>query len=306
DALRLAWQRVAPGGVLSISFMVFRQRFIAERIARSIEAATGEAPLVVASKGKDTFAFIRARGISRADLAKRLGVSPVEDLGRDIRVSTDDWPFLYIRPGIFPSGYVAVLSVVLILAMGASRAAFGKGFYSRRRFDVPLFLFGAAFLLIETRSITNLSLLFGSTWIVNAAVFGGVLLLANIANAAVRKGSDHLVVPAVALLFVSLAVALLVTNSALSVLPLGIARAAGILINVLPIGFAGVLFSALLARSTDPVASLGSNLLGAVLGGILEYGSMIAGLRAMAAVAAAIYVVAVTVAGKRLRRPEPA
>ncbi len=306
DALRLAWQRVAPGGVLSISFMVFRQRFIAERIARSIEVATGEAPLVVASEGHDTFAFIRARGISRADLARRLGVSAVEDLGRDIRVSTDDWPFLYIRPGTFPSGYVAVLSVVFILAVGASRAAFGKGFYSRRRFDLPLFLFGAAFLLIETRSITNLSLLFGSTWIVNAAVFGGVLLLANIANAAVRKGSDHLVVPAAALLFVSLAVALLVTNSALSILPLGIARTAGILINVLPIGFAGVLFSALLARSTDPVASLGSNLLGAVLGGILEYGSMIAGLRAMAAVAAAIYVVAVTIAGKRLRRPEPA
>ncbi len=303
DALRLAWERVAPGGVLSISFMVFRQRFIAERIAQSIELATGEAPLVVASEGHDTFAFIRARGVSRAELARRLGVTPVEDLGRDIRVSTDDWPFLYIRPGTFPAGYVAVLSIVLILALASSRLAFGKGFYSRRRFDGPLFLFGAAFLLIETRSITNLSLLFGSTWVVNAAVFGGVLLIANVANAAVRKGSDHLVVPAAALLILSMAGALLVTNSALSMLPLGIARATGILINVLPIGFAGVLFSALLARSPDPVASLGSNLVGAVLGGVLEYGSMIVGLRAMAAVAGAIYLLAIAISWKRLRQP---
>jgi SAM-dependent methyltransferase len=306
DALRAAWQRVSPGGVLSISFMIFRQRFIAERIARSIEIATGEAPLVVASEGHDTFAFIRARGISRPELARRLGATPVEDLNRDIRVSTDDWPFFYIRPGIFPAGYVAVLSAILLLAMAASRAAFGKGFYSRRRFDLPLFLFGAAFLLIETRSITNLSLLFGSTWIVNAAVFGDVLLLATIANAAVRKGTRHLIVPSAVLLLVSVTGALLVTNSTLSLLPLGTARAAGIFINVLPIGFAGVLFSALLARSPDPVASLGSNLLGAVLGGILEYGSMIAGLRLMAGVAGLIYLLALILARKRLLSPEPA
>jgi hypothetical protein len=232
-------------------------------------------------------------------------VAPVEGLNRDIRVSTDDWPFLYIRPGLFPAGYVAVLSIVFILSVAASRAAFGKGFYSRRRFDVPLFLFGAAFLLLETRSITNLSLLFGSTWIVNAAVFGGVLLLANVANTAVSKGADRFVTPTVILLLVSLTFALLITNSAISALPLALGRVAGIVVNVLPIGFAGVLFSVLLARSPDPAAALGSNLIGAVLGGILEYGSMIAGLRAMAAVAAVIYVLALTIGAKRLRRSSP-
>ena len=34
----------------------------------------------------------------------------------------------------------------------------------------------AAFLLLETRSLVTFSLLFGTTWFVNAAVFAGVLL----------------------------------------------------------------------------------------------------------------------------------
>ena len=35
---------------------------------------------------------------------------------------------------------------------------------------------GAAFLLLETRYVTGFALLFGSTWLVNALVFAGVLL----------------------------------------------------------------------------------------------------------------------------------
>ena len=40
-----------------------------------------------------------------------------------------------------------------------------------------MFLLGAAFLLLETRAVTQLSLLFGSTWIVNTSVFGGILAM---------------------------------------------------------------------------------------------------------------------------------
>ena len=46
---------------------------------------------------------------------------------------------------------------------------------------------GAGFLLIETRGVTALSLLFGSTWLVNAAVFAGILLLALVANEVVAR-----------------------------------------------------------------------------------------------------------------------
>jgi hypothetical protein len=48
----------------------------------------------------------------------------------------------------------------------------------------------------------------------------------------------------------------------------------------------------LLARSCNPTAALGSNLMGAVVGGCLEYLSMVAGLRALALLAFVLYLAA--------------
>lgn len=47
--------------------------------------------------------------------------------------------------------------------------------------------------------------------------------------------------------------------------------------------------SSLLKRSKDSAEALGSNLIGAVLGGVLEYSSMVLGLKAMALVALCFY-----------------
>ena len=66
------------------------------------------------------------------------------------------------------------------------------------------------------------------------------------------------------------------------------------------LGFAGVIVSTQLARSPSPAAALGSNLLGSVLGGCLEYLSMLTGLRFLALLALALYLGAF---GLLLRRP---
>lgn len=55
----------------------------------------------------------------------------------------------------------------------------------------------------------------------------------------------------------------------------------------------------LLARSPNPTASLGSNLLGAVVGGCLEYLSMVVGLGALALLAFALYLVALLILQRR-------
>src|SRR2546423_1572908 len=62
-----------------------------------------------------------------------------------VRASTDDWPFLYIRPRTFPTGYVAVLGGVLLIALIATRAVYGRAMFTRGGFDPALFLMGAAF-----------------------------------------------------------------------------------------------------------------------------------------------------------------
>ncbi len=48
--------------------------------------------------------------------------------------------------------------------------------------NLHLFLLGAGFMLLETKAITELSLLFGSTWIVNAVVITAFLVMGLLAN----------------------------------------------------------------------------------------------------------------------------
>jgi len=287
EALRSAWRHVAPGGAMTISFGITRTPFIADRIAANLRAATGREPAVVPLRGFGAVLFVVSNGASLAPLAQQPPLAT-----RPIRVSTDDWPFLYVRPDVFPRGYVTVLACIALLAVAGAAAVYGASLFTPARFDGVMFFFGAAFLLIETRSVTDLSLLLGSTWIVNAAVFAAVLLLASIANFAVLRWPAMRAALVFALLFAALGVAYLVRPQTLLALPPLPGVTLGALLNALPIGLAGLLFSGILASSRDAAGSLGSNLLGAVAGGIAEYSSMLIGLRNITLVAIAFYAAA--------------
>ena len=90
-------------------------------------------------------------------------------------------------------------------------------------------------------------------------------------------------------LFAALLISYLVRPSQLLAFPLLERGVLGGLLNALPIGFAGVIFSTLLSRSEDATSSLGSNLVGAMAGGCLEYASIVTGLRFLPAIAIALY-----------------
>jgi hypothetical protein len=79
---------------------------------------------------------------------------------------------------------------------------------------------------------------------------------------------------------------------ALNALPTLARGVLGGLLVGLPIGFAGVIVSARLRKTAKPAASSGSNLLGAVIGGCLEYLSMWTGLRSLVLLAGLFYALA--------------
>ena len=162
-------------------------------------------------------------------------------------------------------------------------------------FIIALFLMGAGFLLIETRGVTSLSLLFGSTWVVNSAVFSGVLVMALVANEAVCRFRPTRLRIWFAGLLASVVLLWAIPPSMLTGLGVVTRGALGGMINGLPVAFAGVIVSILLARSRNAAASLGSNLLGSVVGGCLEYLSMVTGLRGLALLALALYLAALLV-----------
>src|SRR5262249_12304903 len=149
-----------------------------------------------------TFIVSKPQATLHAERLPFESVAPQQGLSA-VRTTSDDWPFLYVRPATFPTAYVAMLLAVLALAVAGARWAFGRQVVGAG-FDPTLFLMGAGFLLVETRSVTSLSLLFGSTWIVNAAVFGGVLSMALLGTLYVQRFGAPPVVGCFALLLVSL------------------------------------------------------------------------------------------------------
>jgi hypothetical protein len=206
----------------------------------------------------------------------------------NVRTVSDDWPFLYLSPGDTPWGYLVLLLGVIGTAVFAVSRVFG-GAALKRDFDAPLFFMGAAFLLLETRGVTVLSLLFGSTWTVNVAVFAGILSTALAANLWVSRSRPANFMIWFVPLMLSLALLYAVPISALNQLDLLARGVVGGLLIGLPVGFAGIIVSSLLDRSHNATASLGSNLLGAVLGGCLEYLSMWTGLKALVVIAMLLY-----------------
>jgi hypothetical protein len=293
QGVRAAWKHVAPGGHLSLAISCTAGRWFYERLHWTIAAATGREPSDYYSPlHGGTVTFVVTREDTQlnpgADQLAPL-VHPVSTPGTTITTS-DDWPFLYIRPGAVPWGYCAVLAAILLFATVTVRSVFGFGRSGKTaHFHWPLFLMGAAFLLIETRGVTSLSLLFGSTWVVNSAVFAGILIMVLLGNTAVRRWKWNKPEPWFGVLFASVGLLYGLPVGWLHTLPLFTRGLLGGLMTGLPIGVAGVIVPMLLARSAEPAAALGANLLGAVLGGCLEYLSMYAGLSALALLALALY-----------------
>ena len=124
----------------------------------------------------------------------------------------------------------------------AIRRVYGSEMFTGRRFDVPLFLMGAAFMLLETRMVTELSLLFGSTWIVNSAVFAGILSMVLFANWAVGRWEPKYPQRYYLPLAISLLATWVTGAGILNRLPLLERSLVGGLLYALPVGFAGLIF----------------------------------------------------------------
>ena len=152
-----------------------------------------------------------------------------------------------------------------------------------------MFFMGSAFLLVETKNISQLSLLFGATWVTNAVVFSSIFVMAIAANLIVERWRiTHL--PALfILLWGGLAVSYFMPFSDLTRLsPLGGGLIGGG-VTALPVLFSSLIFANFFQHTREPATALGSNILGGLFGGALEALSIFLGIRAMALLAIAVY-----------------
>jgi hypothetical protein len=298
ESFRSARDRLAPDGTL-IAYHMSANPHIGAKLYQMIGEAFGEPPGVFFEPDYlFNLTFVAGHG---ARAVPPLSPSVLQTLSASTERPHDDWPYLYLTERTIPAHYIAALLTVLLITGFFMRV--GAPSASATRWDMPMFFMGAGFLLVETKSVTEMSLLFGSTWTVNVLVFTAILLMVLIANVIVQRRRPRGTRWLFGGLFGALVIAYFIPVSAL--LPLGTAGQwlTGGLMVALPILFASLIFSTLLARRHDASRALAYNLLGAILGGVLEYSAMALGIKAMYIVAGLLYAGAALYALREDRRP---
>jgi hypothetical protein len=214
----------------------------------------------------------------------------------DTRLATDDWPMLYLREPMIPGvslrggGIMAVIAVLMLAPFmrrptGSSAQPTGL--------LVQMFFLGAGFMLVETKAVVHMALLFGGTWIVNSVVIFAVLVMILIANLFVAIARPERLAFYYLALLASLVVSALVPMDTF----LGMDRTAQIvaasILAFTPIFFAGVVFAVSFTRAVEPDRAFGANIAGAMFGGLAEYSSMLLGFQYLLFVAVALYVISI-------------
>jgi hypothetical protein len=291
EALERVRALLAPGGSVACCFATGRP-WLTERFVRLFEEVFGKPPLVL--DGGRGFTVLSGERDDYARLALAAGARPLSH-ARDpalasMPIPTDDWPFLYQqwqRPlPTFLWGLVimAALGVAAVFALlpREQRTARGQGRY---------FWLGVSFLLVEVKSISQLALVWGSTWKVSAIVIGVIMveiLLANLVVARLRVRRTGL---AYVLLLATLFASYLFDPSRVAAEGYLVGRVLPTLVLLVPLFFAGIVFAVAFERAPRPDAAFGWNLMGGVLGGFLEYGSLVFGFRFLTLVAVGTYAV---------------
>ena len=282
EAITSAREHLKPGGAFAM-YNSYRRSWLLDRYAGTLTEVFGHAPCIDTVGGGNKQAAL----VIGVDAGGQQCATTWQASGPVPAASTDDRPFPYLRtPGI-PVYYLLVLGLILGAALVSVRAVAGP--LRQMRPYADLFLMGAAFLLLETRYVTGFALLFGTTWLVNAMVFAGVL--ASVVAAV--ELSRRVRLPSIKVLYAVLAGALVlaaaVPSTLLLGLPLPLRLLAAVALAFAPIFCANLVFADRFADTASSTSAFGANLLGALLGGALEYLALLTGYHALLALVALLY-----------------
>jgi SAM-dependent methyltransferase len=294
QAFESARDHLKPGGAFAM-YNYYRETWLIDRLASTAQEAFNHTPCVD-KVGDGLQQAVVTVGLTEAD--QTCGTAWAGPAANTPPPATDNRPFLYLFTDRIPSLYLVTLGLVLLAGLIGVGIAGGGSSYRRMRPYADLFLLGAGFMLLETKSITGFALLFGTTWVVNAIVFAGVLIAVLAAVEVTRRFKTPPLKAMYVVLFAGLLLSWLFPDSWLLSMPVPLRAVVAVLIAFLPIFAANVVFAKRFTETADGTASFGANLLGAMLGGCLEYLALVIGYHGLLIVAAVLY------AGAFLLRPK--
>jgi len=220
----------------------------------------------------------------------------IEESNSTLRPATDNWPFLYTREAVVPGlnwrGVLLtlVLSASLWFVFGGKKALASEA-GTKPDYDSMFraFFLGAGFMLVETKAVVEMALLFGGTWMVNTAVFAAILVMSLAGNLFAGKVNPKRLEPYYIGLFITLGIGLIVSPSAFLGLNPTVQVIGACLLVFAPIAFAGVVFATSFKRTAQPDRVFGANVAGALVGGLAENTSVMLGFQLLLCVAVGFY-----------------
>ena len=292
EALKAARRLLKPDGVFIIKFQVQRP-WIAGRLHDLVVATFGSEPLhVQAAAGYNTSGRFFIAG-SEAKIAAALQDERLRNYVaagsrmpmESARLTTDDWPYFYQREAGLPTS-VATISLLLIVVSFSAANRIG---ITVRSIRAEFFFLGAGFLLLEAQIVSRMALLFGTTWVVNSIVISTLLFLIVLANIVASRFPAIPVSLAYGAILVTCVASYVIPTDALFFRSFWLRALISTAVVSLPVFFAGIVFIRRFAAADFGAEAIGSNLLGALAGGISESISLWLGLRSMLLLAAILY-----------------
>jgi hypothetical protein len=306
ESLSRARELLADGGVMFLSFDATRD-FIADRMSRCLEEVFGERPLAfrvppsVTGWGGTIFVAGNQERIAeqlahndrlQAQIAQWQAENPLT-LAHDTRVATDDWPYIYLPTPSVPALYfLLALLLAGLVAYGCLQTETRTTLTAWKGAEWHFFLMGAAFLLLEVQNISKASVALGNTWLVNAVIISGIMVMILLSNLVAAKfprlpqtaAAIGLLASCLGLYFVDLAW--------FGGLPFFAKAAAVGIIATLPMFFSGLIFIDSFAQAKEKDAALGANLLGSLVGGLLQTVTFVTGISALLLIVTTLYCLA--------------
>lgn len=290
EALKSAAKLLKPGGIINVSF-VLPGDWLWERHGKTLALATNSKPT-----GYRTFADMNSGmlygsngGIPDSEVPDFIKEKKLEEINMNspTGTSTDDWPFLFLPRREIPASYIMPIVAVLLLSAIPVAMEFAKG--ARSVLNWQMFFLGMAFMMMEVRAMADISLLFGSTWVINSVIISGVMIVILLGNFIALRISSKWVSWLLGGVIVSLLISTAVSSS--SFIPLGPALGglAAVTLYLFPLIFASTCFALLFKKAKRPSTALAYNLIGGVGGVTLEYVSMLTGIKALGWIGAALY-----------------
>jgi len=306
EAFQEARNLLSERGLIFLSFG-FISKLHAEKFYRMLAHAFDGIPPKVFMSSHPTranrFTYAIGPGLS---FLKAPSLKTVRDVSQPISEmkafpdpSMDDWPFIYMPKRIYPLSYLFLNFLIFCIGL-----VFIKQNLTQKKswFDPAFFFLGAGFMLLETKAITELGLVFGSTWIVVNIAILYVLIMAYLANWVVisMKGQTNLWF-GLTMIILSLAAGYLYSHNMVHLLDPILAKIALPVLLTVPVFFSGLVFSGLFAIRGTVSSAMASNLLGVLVGGLLEYNALYFGYRSLYLFAIGMYIAAFFLMKKNIK-----